>query len=62
MAEIIVKIKKGKTSFEVNGVEGASCEELTRTLQNAIGATEDTNRKPAYYVELDDITQKIYEG
>ena len=62
MAEIIIKIKKGKTTFEVNGVEGAGCEELTRELQNAVGSTEDINRKPNYFIQLDDLTQKIYEG
>ena len=62
MAEIIVKIKKGKTTFEVNGAEGVKCEELTRVLERAIGKVEDVQRKPNYYVELDELTQKIYEG
>ena len=62
MAEIIIKIKKGKTTFEVNGAEGVKCEELTRVLEKAIGKVEDVQRKPAYFVELDSLEAKIYEG
>ena len=61
MAEIIIKIKKGKVSFEVNGAQGQSCEALTAALEKAIGAKEDVQRKPEYYVELDELTQKLYE-
>ena len=61
MAEIIVRIKKGKTTFEVNGVEGQSCEALTAALEAAVGNKEDVQRKPEYFVELDELTQKIYE-
>ena len=62
MAEIVIKIKKGKTTFEVNGVSGVKCEELTKALEQAVGKVEDVQRKPAFFVELDDIQQKIYEG
>lgn len=61
MAEIIVKIKKGKTSFEVNDVQGEGCEQLTAALEAAIGHKEDIQRKPEYYVELDEMHQKLYE-
>lgn len=61
MAEIIVKIKKGKASFEVNNAQGSSCEQLTAALERALGQTESVQRKPEYYVELDEMTQKIYQ-
>jgi hypothetical protein len=61
MAEIIVKIKKGKATFEVNGVQGQGCEQLTAALEEALGTKEDIQRKPEYYVELDEMHQKLYE-
>ena len=61
MTEVIVKIKNGKTTFEVVGAEGKKCEELTAALERAIGQKESSQRKPEYYVELDELTQKLFE-
>ena len=54
--------KNGKVHIDVEGVEGASCEDITRSFEVALGTTEETQRKPEYYVELDTLEQFQHEG
>lgn len=61
-AEIEVRIKNGKVSIEVSGVDDASCADITRALEQDLGEVEDIQRKPEYYVELDHMEEHIYEG
>jgi len=59
--EITFRIDKaGNTHIDVQGVEDASCEEITRAFEEALGTKVEVQRKPEYYVELDGI--KVYEG
>lgn len=63
MKKIKVRIdKKGKTHIEVDGAEGQECETLTNALVRALGTVEDVQRKPEYYVELDEMHTKLYES
>lgn len=38
MEQIIIKIKGGKMSIEVNGVKGVACTDLTKSLEKAVGS------------------------
>jgi hypothetical protein len=61
MALITFKIdKQNKVHIDVSGVEDASCEDITRAFEEALGVKTDIQRKPNYYVELD--TLKVYEN
>lgn len=61
MREIEIRIKNGKASVEAIGVEDASCSQLTKALIEALGDVEEVHEKPQYYIELEDMAQKIYE-
>jgi hypothetical protein len=61
MATIEVRIKNGEAHIDVLGVTDASCAELTRHLESALGTVEECQRKPEYYVELDGIKQYVQE-
>ncbi len=62
MATIEVRIKEGKTSIEVSGVEDASCVDLTRILQEALGTVENLQTKPEYFIEMEDMSISVHEG
>jgi hypothetical protein len=50
MEEIkIVVGKGGKINFGVHGVKGASCKELTKKLEEALGATVESDNTEEYY-------------
>jgi hypothetical protein len=62
MAEVVFIITpKGEIKIEVDGVVGPTCEDITRAYEDALGVRVDINHKPAFYSELDNIEQKIYE-
>lgn len=58
---IEIRIKKGKINIDVDGVQDATCADITRCLENALGTVDEVTRKPEYYVELDNMEQHIYE-
>jgi imidazoleglycerol phosphate dehydratase HisB len=54
--------KKGEVHIDVEGVADATCEQLTKAFESALGGEiSDVQRKPNYYVELDELTQSLYE-
>jgi methyl coenzyme M reductase subunit D len=59
-ATIELRIKGGKVNIEVSDVEDATCEQITKALEE-LGEVEEVQRKPEYYVELEGMEQKIYE-
>lgn len=55
MPKINAKIDRdGNISFEVNGVSGSSCEDLTSQLIQAIGEVEEKHYTEEYEQELPD--------
>lgn len=51
MKTIDIKISPdgSKVETEVNGVKGASCEELTEQLHKALGSVTDNKKTSEYY-------------
>lgn len=55
MAKVSCRIDQdGNVHFEVNGVEGASCETLTEGLVRAMGEADGTQFKEEYVQTLPD--------
>lgn len=55
-AEITFKINKdGEVEIEVFGIQDASCEDITRCFEEALGTKVEINRKEQPYFELDGI-------
>ena len=59
---IDIVIKDGKINIEVDGIEDASCAQLTQALERALGTVEEVTHKPEYYVCLDEMELQAYEG
>lgn len=54
---------KGDVHMDVEGVEDASCEQLTAAFEAELGGDiVEVQRKPEYYVELDGVENHQYEG
>ena len=53
MREITVKIAADGSTTEtsVNGVKGKGCEDLTKSLLNALGTVEDSKKNPEYFLQ-----------
>jgi hypothetical protein len=51
--------KKGEVHIDVKCAEGVSCEAITKAFEDALGGTVETQRKPEFYVEYDDLQQKV---
>lgn len=52
MERIVIRIKPdATTSIEVNGVKGASCKDLTKGLEEALGAVQSSENTQEYYDE-----------
>lgn len=50
MKEIKIRIgKDGKISMNVTGVKGGSCKDITKSLENALGAVEKTENTDEFY-------------
>ncbi len=62
MATIEVVIKNGEITWEVDGVLGSGCEDLTRALAEAVGGAAEVSHKPQYYVELVEQEQSLTAG
>lgn len=62
MSSIEVRISKGKVSLEVGNVTDASCADITRALENALGTVEEVSRKPEYFIELEPIKNELFES
>lgn len=45
----IVITPQGKVEIEVKGVQGPGCKDLTRALEDALGAVDERELKPEYY-------------
>lgn len=62
MAKVDVYISKdGTVTIEVNGVQGKGCQDITKILQESLGVTVDSDLKPEYFVELEQMEQVLYE-
>jgi len=58
--QIKIKIdKEGNTRFEVEGVEGSSCEKVTEALVRAMGGADEFEEKEAYTQELPDYVDAL---
>ena len=49
MPEISIGVKGGKLSFEVNGVVGSGCADLTEGILGKLGQIIDDDKKPEYF-------------
>ena len=54
-AYIDIVIKNGKVSIEVEGIEDASCADITRLLEEQLGIVDDVHQKPQYYQVLEEM-------
>jgi len=61
MKQIIARIKGNKVEFEVNGVTGASCTDITKQLEEAVGKTESQELKSEFY-ETEEQTNSVDQG
>lgn len=52
--------KDGNVHFEVSGVEGPSCEELTEALVRSAGDVEETEQREGYILENPDVVEVTY--
>lgn len=41
--------KDGKVNIDVAGVKGSACQDLTKSIETALGRTESVRKKPAFY-------------
>lgn len=39
----------GKVNIDVAGVSGPACQNLTKSIETALGKTESVKKKPAFY-------------
>lgn len=63
MGKLKFKIdKKGNVSIEVEGMQGKACTDVTAAFEEALGVTVETEQKPEYFVQLDGVEQKNYQG
>lgn len=53
--------KDGKVAIDVSGVDDATCAEITKAYEIALGTVENVSRKPEYYVELEPTKQYVYD-
>lgn len=61
--KIIVRISPdGKTQIEVDGVQGESCTDVTKKLEEALGTTVDTDLKGEYYEAEETETENLGLG
>lgn len=60
MEEIIITIDKtGKSKVTVNGVKGASCTDLTKKLESAMGSIVADKKTAEFYQEGDSCEVRI---
>jgi hypothetical protein len=41
--------KDGKVNIDVAGVKGSACQDLTKSIEAALGRTESVQKKPEFY-------------
>jgi hypothetical protein len=41
--------KDGKVNIDVAGVSGPACQDLTKSIETALGKTESVKKKPDFY-------------
>jgi len=41
--------KDGKVNIDVAGVKGSACQDLTKSIEAALGKTESVQKKPEFY-------------
>lgn len=62
MAKIRFEVQKdGSVNLEVSGAKGLTCEELTRSFEEALGVKVRVEFKPEEFVVFDGIKQHIVE-
>jgi hypothetical protein len=55
MKEIEIRIgPDGKVKINVTGVKGSSCQDLTKTIEDALGIVENTQPTEEFYQEVTD--------
>jgi hypothetical protein len=63
VAEIKIVIDKtGQTSISVNGVSGQGCQNITRSIESAIGKTTDIELTSEYYQEGQNDSMQAGQG
>ena len=43
--------KDGKVNIDVAGVKGSACQDLTKSIETALGRTESVRKKPEFHQE-----------
>ena len=51
----------GNVHFEVSGVEGPSCEELTEALVRSAGEVDEVTQKEEYVLENPDLVEVSFD-
>ena len=41
--------KDGKVNVDVAGIKGSACQDLTKSIETALGRTESVRKKPEFY-------------
>jgi hypothetical protein len=61
MATIQFRVdKQGQVHIDVSGVHDASCADITRAFEEALGIKVDVQQKPEFFIELEGT--KVYES
>lgn len=53
--------KKGIVELVVDGVQGASCSDITRAFETELGVVTESQQLPDYYIELEGTKQYVGE-
>ncbi len=63
MPELIITIAPGgDTKIEVDGVQGTSCTDLTREIENRLGSVQSRNMKGDYFAQEHQEGQYLGQG
>lgn len=61
-AEIKFRISRtGEVNIEVDGITGASCQQITKAFEDALGVKTDSQVKPEWFIELEGTRQYVSE-
>lgn len=59
---ITVTIQKGDVSFDVEGVKGKACTDITKSLEEAFGGDVSSRKKKAEYFQTETEKEKLKTG
>ena len=62
MAKVIQVVvnPQGETKIETSGFSGSSCQDATRELEKALGATTEESLTGEYYTEMNEQTDELH--